>query len=167
MPLDYRELIEAADKVNLRLEVVRGIPIWEASPVFLHQQEIKRIVASIRKLEGSSCVCLETQDTLFRFPDGSLKRPDIAVLCKAPDPSEVNEALRLVPAAVVEVVSVDYEYKDLELGPPFYLESGVKDVVVFDPRSGVVLHHRPEWDAPKQLRSPTRLELECGCEVTV
>ncbi len=167
MPLSQRELIRAADRVNLRLEVVRGIPIWEASPVFLHQQEIKRIVGSIERDASGDCACIDTQDTLFRFPDGSLKRPDIALLCRMPDPSEADEALSLVPVAVVEVVSKDYEYKDLELGPPFYLESGVSDVLVYDPRTRLVLHHRADWSEPRRLESPVRLSLECGCSITV
>ncbi len=165
--LPFPELIRAAEESNVRLEMIRGVAVWEASPVFLHQQEIKRIVNSIKRLEGAVCACIDTQDTLFRFPDGSFKRPDVALLCAMPDAVDADEALSVIPAAVVEVLSKDYEYKDLVLSPPFYLENGVKDVLIFDPRTGVVLHHRPDWDVPQALTSPVQLVLECGCEITV
>ncbi len=45
---------------------------------------------------------------------------------------------------MIEVVSKGYEAKDLEIGPPFYLAQGVKDVIVFDPTSLLVLDARRE-----------------------
>jgi Uma2 family endonuclease len=66
---------------------------------------------------------------------------------------------------VIEVVSPGSEVKDMELSPPFYLLHGVKDVVVFDPRTGSVAHFRR--DGRKHLTSPLDIELECGCSVTV
>ena len=165
--LPFSELIRAAEEGNVRLEMIRGVAVWEASPVFLHQQEIKRIVGSMKRLEGFDCACIDTQDTLFRFPDGSYKRPDVALLCAMPDAVDADEALTVIPAAVVEVLSKGYEYKDLVLSPPFYLENGVKDVLIYDPRTSIVLHHRPNWPAPQSLTSPVQLILECGCEITV
>ena len=165
--MPFSELIRAAEESNVRLEMIRGVAVWEASPVFLHQQEIKRIVGSIKRLEGAGCACIDTQDTLFRFPDGSFKRPDVALLCAMPDQVDAAEALTVIPAAVVEVLSKDYEYKDLVLSPPFYLENGVRDVLIYDPRTGAVLHHRPDWLEPQELTSPAHLTLECGCEITV
>ena len=165
--LPFSELIRAAEESNVRLEMIRGVAVWEASPVFLHQQEIKRIVGSIKRLSSTGCACIDTQDTLFRFPDGSFKRPDVALLCAMPDAVDADEALSVIPAAVVEVLSKDYEYKDLVLSPPFYLENGVRDVLIYDPRTSVVLHYRPDRPAPQSLTSPVHLSLECGCEITV
>lgn len=70
-----------------------------------------------------------------------------------------------MPEAVIEMVSKGYEAKDLEIGPPLYLAQGVKDVLVFDPTSLLVLHARKE----KTVRhtAPQRILLQCGCEVTV
>ena len=67
--------------------------------------------------------------------------------------------------AVVEVVSRGYEAKDLEIGPRFYLSQGVKDVVVFDPYTLLVLHLRR--DGASRYVSPVELELEAGCLLTV
>ena len=165
--LPFSELIRAAEESNVRLEMIRGVALWEASPVFLHQQEIKRIVGSIKRLSSTGCACIDTQDTLFRFADGSFKRPDVALLCAMPDAVDADEVLTVIPVAVVEVLSKDYEYKDLVLSPPFYLENGVRDVLIYDPRTGVVLHYRPDRPAPQSLTSPVHLSLECGCEITV
>ena len=79
---------------------------------------------------------------LIRFPDldRSLKRPDIAIFCD--DPPDSDEALDILPAAVIEILSVGYEEKDLgDDGAPFYLGCGVRDVLVVDPRSGAVRHN--------------------------
>jgi Uma2 family endonuclease len=159
------EMIMQADQMNLRLEIVRGIPIWEASPVFAHQAEVDRIRASIKPVEATDCACIHAADVLFRFPDGSLKRPDIAILCKPPEPAQRQQALTMIPEAVVEIISEGYEQKDLEIAPGFYLAVGVKDVLIFDPQLREVYHHRR--DGKKRLASPVRIELECGCSCEV
>jgi Uma2 family endonuclease len=98
----------------------------------------------------------------IKFPDGSNKRPDISFFCQRP--TETETAVTDVPEAVVEIVSRGYEAKDLELGPPFYLGQGVKDVIVFDPYDKQVLH----FDAAgkREYPSPVALELKCGCQLT-
>ena len=67
---------------------------------------------------------------------------------------------------MIEVVRRAYEAKDLEIGPPSYLSQGVKDVVVFDPTSLLVLHARREATT-RTVVSPEPMEFECGCSVTV
>ena len=104
-------------------------------------------------------MCVHIADVYISFPDGSLKRPDISVFCREPD--EEEEAVSLVPEAVIEVISKGYEAKDLEIGPRFYLSQGVKDVVVFDPYTLLVLHVRR--DRVTRQVSPVEIELECGC----
>jgi Uma2 family endonuclease len=98
-----------------------------------------------------------------QFRDGSLKRPDVSIFCR--EPADEEEAITLLPEAVIEVISKGYEAKDLEIGPRFYLSQGVKDVVVFDPYTLVVLHIRA--DGVQRLVSPVDISLECGCTCTV
>jgi Uma2 family endonuclease len=155
-----------AEELGIRLEVVAGLPIWEAHPVWRHQKAIDRIRATIRvtkRADNAGCGCVHVSDVYVQFVDNSLKRPDIAIFCREPD--EQDDAIRLIPEAVIEVVSRGYEAKDLEIGPPFYLSQGVKDVVVFDPTSLLVLHARRDGTTRKV--SPEPLEFECGCSVTV
>lgn len=161
MPLDPKFL--RAEELGIRLEVVSGLPIWEAHPVWKHQKAVDRIRATIAAKGGTGCACVHASDVYVQFPDGSLKRPDIAIFCR--DPDETEDAITLVPEAVVEVVSKGYEAKDLEIGPPFYLSQGVKDVIVFDPTSLLVLHARREKTVRRT--SPEVVVLECGCEITV
>lgn len=158
-----------ADELGIRLEIVGGLPIWEASPVYRHQKAIDRIRATIEKVPSPSeskdmaCACIHTADVYVSFPDGSLKRPDIALFCREPD--EEDEAITLVPEAVIEIISKGYEAKDLEIGPHFYLSQGVKDVVVFDPYTLVVLHVRR--DGSTRQVSPVEITFECGCKCVV
>jgi Uma2 family endonuclease len=167
MSIPFEVSIRDAESINIKLEMIKGIPVWEASPVFQHQWELDRIRASIRRLEPDRCACISIADVLFKFPDGSQKRPDIAILCAMPDRSTTETALEIIPAAVVEIISKTYEYKDLVLAPPFYLENGIRDILIFNPADNSVLHYRPDFEQPKTYTSPITLSLECGCEITV
>jgi Uma2 family endonuclease len=159
------ELLLNADHFGFRMEVVQGLGIWETLPGFQHQRAVGRIGQSIRvgRDSGSDCACLQVPDLLIRFPDGSFKRPDVSIFCK--EPEEQDKAVTQVPEAVIEVISRGYEAKDLEVGPPFYLSQGVKDVVVLDPYTGLVRHFR--GDGESQLTSPVKITFECGCTAEV
>jgi putative restriction endonuclease len=158
-----------ADELGVRLEIVGGLPIWEPHPIYKHQKAIDRIRATIERMPSASgaetdgCACIHVSDVYVSFPDGSLKRPDVSIFCK--EPVEEEDAITLVPEAVIEVVSKGYEAKDLEIGPHFYLSQGVKDVVVFDPYTLLVLHARRDG-VTRQL-SPVSIMLECGCRCVV
>jgi hypothetical protein len=158
-----QQLIES-DALGVRLEITRGLPTWEFHPVLEHQMQVDRIRASI-KPDGdqpSGCGCLHFSDIYISFPDGSLKRPDIAIFCRMPE--ERDKPVTLVPEAVVEVISRGFETKDIELNPSFYLSQGVKDVVVLNPYTQQVLHFRR--DVVQRNVSPVTIHLECGCQCT-
>ena len=155
-----------AELLGIKLEIAAGLPIWEASPVILHQKTIDRIRATIRKSaaeSGKSCDCVHYTDIYIQFPDASLKRPDISIFCR--EPEETEEAVKLVPAAIIEVISKSYEAKDLEISPPVYLANDVKDVVVLNPYTNEVLHFRAGETLKKT--SPVEIEFECGCSCVV
>jgi Uma2 family endonuclease len=154
----------------VRLEYVRGRTKWEASPASRHQMTVDRIRESLKRAGRPGAPewgCHSLADVLVRFrdPARSLKRPDIAIFCEGPP--ESDEALDLLPAAVIEIISLGYEEKDLgNDGAPFYIEQGIADVLVVDPRTSVVLHYRP--GQPRvQHSSPVELDLACGCRVRV
>jgi Uma2 family endonuclease len=156
--------LEAAEELGIKLEIVNGLTIWEGSPVYKHQKAIDRIRTSIQLASesGSDCGCIHIADVSIAFPDGSKKRPDISIFCVEPPE---DEEIRIIPEAVIEVISKDYEKKDTEIGAPFYLSQGVKDVILFDPYKGSVSHLR--HDSRRDLASPVHIELECGCSCTV
>jgi Uma2 family endonuclease len=149
----------------IRLEITNGIPTWEAFPNVRHQRIVDRIRATIKPSgePASACECVHLPDIYVRFPDGSLKRPDIAIFCR--DVPDQEEALAIVPEAVIEIVSRGYEYKDVVLNPPFYLGQGVRDVVIYDPSSQRVAHYTRAGVA--NHFAPVALALSCGCECTI
>lgn len=158
-----------ASGAPVRLEYVRGHMKWEASPASRHQMTAKEIEASLRPIpgQGDGCAYYSLQDVLIRFPDpdGSLKRPDIAVFCERPPKSD--EAITMLPAAVIEILSLGYEEKDLgDDGAPFYLACGVLDVLIVDPRSGAIRHERPGLPRA-DLHTPITVALACGCQVSL
>jgi Uma2 family endonuclease len=120
-----------ASELGIRLEIVNGLHIWEAQPVYRHQKHIERIVNGITKvdIDGAACECVHAIDVYIQFATG-LKRPDISIFCRGPSEEEQDSVLTMIPEAVIEVVSKGYEAKDLEIGPPFYVSQSVKDVVV-------------------------------------
>lgn len=154
-----------ADELGIRLEIVNDLPIWESQPLYRHQKHVERISQSIRPRSSEhGCQCVHAIDVYVQFPNG-LKRPDISIFCREPSEEEQESALTLIPEAVIEVVSKGFEAKDLEVGPPFYLSQGVKDVLVFDPQTLLVLHVRK--GRVRREVAPVEIHLECGCVVTV
>jgi Uma2 family endonuclease len=154
----------------VRLEYVRGRLKVEASPASRHQMTAKEIEESLRPLpgQGDGCACYSLQDVLIRFPDSdsSLKRPDIAIFCARPP--KRDEALDILPAAVIEILSLGYEEKDLgDDGAPFYLACGVLDVLIVDPRNGAIRHERPGERGLTILHAPATITLACGCQVRI
>ncbi len=169
LAVDSFILQTAASGAPVRLEYVRGRMKWEMSPASRHQMMVQRIERSIRPSRGAAdaCACFPLADVLIRFPDvdASLKRPDIAIFCSVPP--AVDEALDLLPAAVVEVLSVGYEEKDLGPdGAAFYLAHGIADVLIVDPRGGTVQHLRV-GAPPMTHPTPYTADLACGCRIAV
>src|SRR5437660_4113452 len=162
-PVTFEDLVEMADDAGVKLEITGGIPTWEAFPGPRHQKAVLRALISVEKMAGHDCGCFQLPDVYVKFPDGSLKRPDIAIFCE--EPPDTDEAYQQIPEAVLEVLSKDYEKKDTEIGAPFYVEQGVKDGILFDPRTGEVTHRRRDGD--RLLKSPVTIQLECGCQITV
>lgn len=138
---------------QIKLEITGGTRTWRRLPGVRHQKAIDRIRASIEPLPDhgarSGCGCYHLNDANLKFPDGSFKRPDIAIFCV--EPPDIDESWEQVPEAVIEIISPGYEEKDLSINPPWYLSQGVKDVLVFDPPCHALLrrrlHHEPSWVA--------------------
>jgi len=149
----------------VKLEITAGIPTWEASPGSRHQRMVYRIQTSIGPSPESDvgCECAHLSDVNIRFKDGSIKRPDIAIFCE--EPPDQDEALTLLPRAVVEVISPGYEYKDISLNPQFYLAQGLDDVLIVDPRAGVVTHYT--ITGVTTHHTPVTIDLQCGCQCMV
>lgn len=157
-------LLLQANEAGIKLEIVGDKRTWEAFPMARHQIALKKVESSVTRIKGSpsDCACFTLQDVYIKFPDGSIKRPDLSIFCQ--EPAELDEIITRVPLAIVEVVSPGYEQKDLVDGQAFYREQGVLDVVVLNPHTKRV-HH---FDAAGEHvhASPVKIDLKCGCQVT-
>lgn len=152
-----------AEDLGVKLEIAGNLAIWEASPVLKYQRAVDRIRDSITPREGTVYQYLDVADVYVSFPDGSLKRPDISIFCT--EPEEEEDAITQVPGAVIEIISKNYEAKDLEISPPIYLANGVLDVVVFNPYTMEVVHFRQ--GERLTFTSPVEIQLACGCNCVV
>ena len=161
------ELQYAAEGIGIKLEMVGGIPVWEALPVLKHQKTIDVIRKTIHRTpeagRNGGCDCHHFADLDLRFPDGSQKRPDISIFCREPDEQEIS--VTLLPEAVIEIISRGYEAKDMFNSIPFYVSQGVKDVIVFDPYTNRVTHVR--GSERTEYESPIEINLLCGCTCTI
>jgi len=151
---------------RIKLEITGGVPTWRLLPSVRHQKVIDRIRATIAPIAGRAeeSGWYHLADVSLIFPDGSYRRPDIAIFCV--EPPDIDEAWECVPEAVIEIVSPGYTEQDLSINPPWYLSQGVKDVLIVEPRERWVRHF-------SHGRSPVThpwhytAELHCGCQVTI
>ena len=136
---DY--LMAAADEIGIKLEMMNGLTVWSSSGTVLHQSAIDRIMKSMYYAgqHNTGHGCFFYYDIMVQFPDGSLTRPDISVFSK--EPVEQTFAVTMLPDAVIEIISKDYEAKGREIGVPFYISQNIRDIVLLDPYTGEVLHY--------------------------
>src|ERR1051325_11415069 len=87
LPMD---LMMEADEAGIRLEYIDGLTVWEAMPRARHQARVFQIQNSIRPTRNQTtrCGCWQYSDVVVAFPDGSRKRPDIAIFCSEPEQDE-------------------------------------------------------------------------------
>lgn len=163
-PLDEDRLWDLfclGDEGGIRLEMVEGMPIWEASPGVRHQAIILQAAAALmhEHKQTDGCGCHPHFDIYVRFPDGSYKRPDLAIYCEQIE--LVEKATWVVPDAVVEVISRGYAKKDVDIGAPFYLKHGVKDVVLVNPPANSARHLTQSESTEHKF--PGKVKLSIGC----
>jgi hypothetical protein len=163
-PQDVDTLIR--DRAVRLLVLSNGRHIWEASPSPLHQMLVDETRAAIQPTASqhrgdthAGCGCYHLADVYIRLPDDSLVRPDISIFCE--QPPRQRHALTLVPVAVIEVISPQYEAKDLQELPPIYLANGIADVLVLDADQQQVTHFHRGGTLHYPL--PATVDLPCGC----
>ena len=164
-PLLENEMERLADDSGIKLGLVSGIPIWEAFPFFQHQEKTLDIQISLRDQarRSDASACISVADPTIRFPDGSIKRPDISVFCSRP--VERKTVCTQIPEAVIEILNKGYEKKDNEVSLPFYLSWHIPYIALFNPESNRVSHyHDGQVD---EYDSQVELTFACGCPATI
>lgn len=161
----FEEALHAAEESQIKIEMVGGLPVWEGMPSPKHQRLVKAIDQSVTRIGGheGDCGCYSLTDVAIRFPEGSFKRPDVAIFCRQPD--DDLPSVDFLPEAVVEVLSKGYEAKDTQVGLPFYLGQGIRDVVLYDPRTLLVLHVQDGTN--HRHTAPVSLYFRCGCRIHI
>lgn len=147
---------------HVRLEITAGLPTWEASPSYAHNDLALAIYESIRPTGTALAECgyYRAFDSYIRFDAQTLRRPDIAIFCTLPP--RTRRALTLLPGAVIEILSPDSAEKD-RLAVPIYLAAGVRDVLLVDPDTQTVAWHTAEQSRTYTL--PYLAILQIGCAV--
>ena len=158
------EMEHATHDLGIKLEFIGGLPVWEASPAAYHQQKsLDMCISIIQNGKSSGCGCFPLTDVTIKFPDGSVKVPDVAVFCE--QPRRQKSACTQIPEAVIEILSDGYEMKDTHVSLPFYIKQRIADIVLYNPETEKVSHYHngtvDEYD------SPVDLTFACGCQVTV
>ena len=153
------------DAAGYKLELIKGVGIWEASPVYSHQKKVLEVILSIKQLQqdAGSCKCVSVPGLTLLFPDGSIKRPDISIYCR--EPVERDSACTLKPEVVIEIISRGYERKDTEISLNFYLDNRIDDIVIFNPVKESVNHYQD--GKVHEYTSPVELTFLCGCKATL
>ena len=144
----YREFLEMTENSEKRYELIDGVVYLMASPGFRHQAVVGELYSIFRQyFEGNeSCApYLSPFDVdLIRQPlkeerevtedDINVVEPDLMVLC---DPEkDVNEKDRYkgTPELVVEILSPSTRSKDMVKKLDLYMESGIKEFWIIDPK---------------------------------
>jgi hypothetical protein len=52
----------SADELGIRLEIVNGLAIWEARPLYRHQKHVERVARSIEPGHDVACSCVHALD---------------------------------------------------------------------------------------------------------
>jgi Uma2 family endonuclease len=144
----YREFLEMTENSEKRYELIDGVVYLMASPGFTHQNVLGRlhIIFHVYFEGNESCSpYLSPFDVdLIRQPlkeerevtedDINVVEPDLMVLC---DPEkDVNEKDRYkgTPELVVEILSPSTRSKDMVKKLDLYMESGIKEFWILDPK---------------------------------
>lgn len=161
----YQDIQRLAHQ-GVRLEITGGMPTWEAMPGALHNGVVDDIRQNLTRYNApdAPCGCHHIAATYIEFAPTLLRRPDIAIFCTKP-PRPDGAITGLIPGAVIEVLSVGYEQKDCD-AVALYLNAGVHDVLLVDPRQQTVAWHCCTR-AVQLLTLPTTCTLQMGCRLPI
>jgi len=127
---DYDQLPE-----DLRVELIGGEILKMASPTWGHQDLVGRIFAALLEAEATAV----PGPVDFGIDESNVLVPDVvAVESKPPKGARgIDTAL-----AVFEVLSPSTAARDRKIKTDLYLEAGVQEVWLVDPKSETIAVHR-------------------------
>ena len=114
-------------------ELIRGVP-YAMSPGSLRKHQlvggkfVYLAVAQIRE-QSLACNCEVLYEADWRIDEDTVVRPDVMILCDAPE----SDYVQVPPALVVEIFSPATRLKDRNLKFRLYETNGVRYYLMIDP----------------------------------
>jgi len=138
--VDYNRLYTYSDYIkwddDKRRELIDGVPYLMSMPVPVHQKiSVNLTLIFGNYLKGKPCELYHPLDVRLNADtiDNTVVQPDLIIVC---DHSIVdNASIKGVPDMVVEILSPSTERYDKTTKFNKYLESGVREYWIVDPKS--------------------------------
>jgi len=136
--VSYEEYLELAEASEQRFELIDGVIYYMASPSYNHQHIIHEIHGAFYIwFKGKKCIPLTSpfDVTLFKSEDNiCVVQPDITVICDK-ESMDKDGKYKGVPTLVIEVLSPSTRSKDMVKKLDLYMQCGVKEYWVVDPKN--------------------------------
>ena len=143
---DYYNLPE-----NVRAELIDGQFYYMAAPSRIHQKILNTVnntIFNYIRSKGGSCEVYPAPFAVKLFNDRkTVVEPDISVIC---DPNKLtDQGCAGAPDWIIEIVSPSTSSHDYVRKLNLYLDAGVKEYWIVDPRNRKVLVYHLEQDDVK------------------
>lgn len=124
-----------------RAELIDGVIYDMSSPLFIHQIIAGEVYAQIReyieKNKGECVPVIAPVDVQLECNDKTMVQPDVLIVC---DEQKIRKfGIFGAPDFVLEVLSDSTRKKDLTLKLTKYIESGVREYWIIDPKKKLLL----------------------------
>lgn len=133
--MSYEQFLGYVGKTDARYELIDGEVFLLASPGFMHQKVIAKLLAGMFVwFEGKKCMPLTApfDITLERSKDNiCVVQPDIIVICDA-DKVDAKDRYKGVPAIAVEVLSQSTKSRDMVKKLDLYMQTGIREYWIVD-----------------------------------
>lgn len=141
--MSYEEFMEMYNATDARFEFINGVVYAMGSPVHIHQHIVTNLLGEFYNyFKDKPCKPYVAPYDIHFLSDKSknVVQPDIFVMC---DPENIREGRYYgVPTLVIEVLSPSTRNKDMIEKNNLYLQSGVKEYIIIDPKNENLIHWR-------------------------
>lgn len=128
---DYYALPE-----DVRAELIDGILYYFSAPTTIHQEIVgnlfAQLVAQIGRKNGKCKVFVSPIDVQLDCDDKTMVQPDVLILCDLD--KQKKQVIYGAPDFVVEILSPSTRKKDLTIKHRKYLNAGVREYWIVDPK---------------------------------
>ncbi len=142
--VSYKEFLEITEGNEQRYEYIDGEVYLLASPGFTHQSIHSNLYEKlILWFSGKTCRVLSAPfDVTLNSEETNSKnvlQPDLLVACDHHETTNSNDRYMGIPSLVIEILSPESRSKDMVKKLNVYMEGGVNEYWVIDPKNRQVL----------------------------